>query len=284
MIDTPYRRLASTLGGLIRNPLSAIGLSLVVLFVVIAVFAPQVAPQDPIALDPVHRLLPPGIHHLFGTDENGRDILSRVIVGTRLSLLGAAGILMIGVVIGVPIGLLAGYAGKWIDEILMRVTDIFLSFPSLVFAIAVAATLGPSIRNAVIATGVVWWPWYARLIRGEVLKLKHQSFVEGAKILGAGSLRIMFLHILRNSLTPLIVQVSLDFGYAVLTLASLSFLGLGAQPPTPEWGEMISAGQSYYLTQWWYVTFPGLTILVAVMAFNLLGDGLREVLSLGRAR
>lgn len=284
LIDSRVGRIGRTLRRLMRNPLGAIGLIVLLLFVVVAVFAPEIAPRNPIALDPAHRLLPPSLHHLFGTDEAGRDIFSRVIVGTRLSLLGAGAILAIGIAIGVPVGLLSGYAGKWVDEILMRMTDVFLSFPSLVFAIAVAATLGATLRNAIIATGVVWWPWYARLIRGEVLRIKHQPFVEGARILGAGPLRIMFLHILRNVLTPLFVQVCLDLGFAVLTLASLSFLGLGAQPPTPEWGALIAAGQSYYLTQWWYVTFPGLTMLIAVMAFNMFGDGLRDVLSTGRAR
>lgn len=284
LIDSRVGRIGRTLRRLMRNPLGAIGLIVLLLFVVVAVFAPEIAPRNPIALDPAHRLLPPSLHHLFGTDEAGRDIFSRVIVGTRLSLLGAGAILAIGIAIGVPVGLLSGYVGKWVDEILMRMTDVFLSFPSLVFAIAVAATLGASLRNAIIATGVVWWPWYARLIRGEVLRIKHQPFVEGARILGAGPLRIMFLHILRNVLTPLFVQVCLDLGFAVLTLASLSFLGLGAQPPTPEWGALIAAGQNYYLTQWWYVTFPGLTMLVAVMAFNMFGDGLRDVLSTGRAR
>jgi peptide/nickel transport system permease protein len=215
----------------------------------------------------------------MGTDDGGRDILARIIFGTRSSLLTALGILAMASVTGTAIGLAAGYFGGWVDEVLMRVTDMFLAFPALVLAMGMAATLGPSLFNAMLATAVVWWPWYARLVRGQALHLKHEAFVDAARVSGASAFRITVHHILRNCLTPIIVQMSLDIGYAILTLASLSFIGLGAQPPTPEWGSMVSLGRDYFLEQWWMVTFPGLAIFLSVMAFNLLGDGLQEALS-----
>jgi len=246
---------------------------------VVALAAPLIAPADPIAMMPDLRLQPPSLAHWMGTDDGGRDILSRIIFGTRSSLLTALGILAVASVTGTAIGLAAGYFGGWVDEILMRITDMFLAFPALVLAMGLAATLGPSLFNAMLATAVVWWPWYARLVRGQALHLKQEAFVEAARVSGASALRIAFHHILRNCLTPIIVQMSLDIGYAILTLASLSFIGLGAQPPTPEWGSMVSVGRDYFLDQWWMVTFPGLAIFLAVMAFNLLGDGLQEALS-----
>jgi peptide/nickel transport system permease protein len=274
----PVRR-RGTLRRLVANPLSAVGLALVLFAVAVAVAAPLITPADPIAMMPDLRLQPPSLAHWMGTDDGGRDILSRIIFGTRSSLLTALGILATASVTGTAIGLAAGYFGGWIDEILMRVTDMFLAFPALVLAMGLAATLGPSLFNAMLATAVVWWPWYARLVRGQALHLKQEAFVEAARVSGASALRIAFHHILRNCLTPIIVQMSLDIGYAILTLASLSFIGLGAQPPTPEWGSMVSIGRDYFLDQWWMVTFPGLAIFLAVMAFNLLGDGLQEALS-----
>jgi peptide/nickel transport system permease protein len=275
---TPVRR-RGTLRRLIANPLSAAGLALVLFAVAVALAAPLIAPADPIAMMPDLRLQPPNLAHWMGTDDGGRDILSRIIFGTRSSLLTALGILAVASVTGTAIGLAAGYFGGWVDEILMRITDMFLAFPALVLAMGLAATLGPSLFNAMLATAVVWWPWYARLVRGQALHLKQEAFVEAARVSGASALRIAFHHILRNCLTPIIVQMSLDIGYAILTLASLSFIGLGAQPPTPEWGSMVSVGRDYFLDQWWMVTFPGLAIFLAVMAFNLLGDGLQEALS-----
>jgi peptide/nickel transport system permease protein len=273
------RRKRGPLGRLIANPLSAMGLALVVFAIAVALAAPLIAPADPLAMAPRLRLAPPSLAHWMGTDDGGRDILSRVIFGARASLLTALGILAMASVVGAAIGLAAGYFGGWVDEILMRVTDMFLAFPALVLAMAMAAALGPSLFNATVATAVVWWPWYARLVRGQTLHLKHEAFVESARVSGASVLRITILHILRNCLTPIIVQVSLDIGYAILTLSSLSFIGLGAQPPAPEWGSMVSLGRDYFLEQWWMVTFPGLAIFLSVMAFNLLGDGLQEVLS-----
>lgn len=274
----PVRR-RGTLRRLVANPLSAVGLALVLFAVAVALAAPLIAPADPIAMMPDLRLQPPNLAHWMGTDDGGRDILSRIIFGTRSSLLTALGILAVASVTGTAIGLAAGYFGGWVNKVLMRITDMFLAFPALVLAMGMAATLGPSLFNAMLATAVVWWPWYARLVRGQALHLKHEAFVEAARVSGASALRIAFHHILRNCLTPIIVQMSLDIGYAILTLASLSFIGLGAQAPTPEWGSMVSIGRDYFLDQWWMVTFPGLAIFLAVMAFNLLGDGLQEALS-----
>ena len=264
---------------LMENPLSAIGTLVVGLAILAAICAPLVAPFDPVAMAPQDRLLAPSTLHWFGTDDNGRDIWSRVLFGTRYSLLSALGILVMASTLGTIVGLIAGLFGGWVEEVLMRLTDMFLAFPALVLAMGLAAAIGPSLFNAVIATVLVWWPWYARLVRGQTLQLKQAAFVEAAVIAGASWPRIAVHHILRNCLTPLIVQVSLDIGYAVLTLAGLSFIGLGAQPPAPEWGSMVSVGRDYFLDQWWMVTFPGLAIFISVMAFNLLGDGLQEVLS-----
>jgi peptide/nickel transport system permease protein len=273
------RQMRRQFARLFGNPLSAIGLALSAAFVLMVIAAPLLAPHDPLAMDPSKRLAAPSALHWFGTDDGGRDILARVIYGTRSSLLTALGILSLASVIGTSIGLAAGYFGGWVDETLMRITDMFLAFPALVLAMGLAAALGPSLFNAMLATAVVWWPWYARLVRGQALHLKNEAFVEAARVAGASGLRIAVRHILRNCLTPIIVQMSLDIGYAILTLSSLSFIGLGAQPPTPEWGSMVSIGRDYFLDQWWIVTFPGLAIFLSVMAFNLLGDGLQESLS-----
>jgi len=273
------REFRRTTRRLFANPLSAAGIVFVAAFILLALAAPLLAPHDPLAMDPAGRLAAPGADHWFGTDDGGRDVLSRVIHGTRASLLTALGILVIASTIGTAIGLASGYFGGWIDEALMRTTDMFLAFPALVLAMGLAAALGPSLSNAMFATALVWWPWYARLVRGQALHLKNETFVEAARVAGASGLRIAVRHILRNCLTPIIVQMSLDIGYAVLTLASLSFIGLGAQPPTPEWGSMVSVGRDYFLDEWWIVTFPGLAIFLSVMAFNLLGDGLQETLS-----
>jgi peptide/nickel transport system permease protein len=272
------------LARLVRNPLSAIGLGVTALFVLVAVAAPLLAPYDPGHFDAANRFLAPSSAHWFGTDEAGRDLFSRVLFGARWSLLAALGILALAVVIGTAIGLVAGYLGGWVDEVLMRITDMFLAFPALVLAMGAAAALGPSLRNAIIATGVVWWPWYARLVRGQVLALKQEPFVAAAQVAGASRMHILRRHLLRNCTTPITVQASLDVGYAILTMASLSFVGLGAQAPTPEWGSMIAIGRDYFLDQWWYATFPGLAIFLVVMAVNLLGDGLQESLSPRRTR
>lgn len=287
--DFGLARTEGTAGGwqyylrrLFRTRAGAAGAGIVVLLILVAVLAPVLAPASPMAVDPAARLLAPSAHHLFGTDDLGRDILSRVIYGTRYSLVGGIGVVLIGLSVGLVLGLVAGYAGGWIDEALMRVTDVFLAFPSLVLAMAVAAALGPSLLNAVIAIGAVWWPWYARLVRGQTLRIKGQQFIAAAVVSGARGRHIVPNHILRNVLSPVIVQMSMDVGYAILTLAGLSFIGLGAQPPTPEWGSMISVGRDYYLSQWWFITFPGLALLLTVTGFILLADGLQDIMPSSR--
>lgn len=264
-----------------KNPLSLAGGIFVLFLVVIACLAPHLAPHPGHAsweVDPVNKFLPPSGRRLFGTDDMGRDIFSRVLFGARISL--RIGTLAIGLalLVGVPLGAVAGYAGGAVDELVMRVTDVFLSFPPLLLALAIASMLGPDLTNAMIAVAIAWWPWYTRLIRGQAVSVRERAFVEAARAVGVTPWTIVARHILPNCLAPVIVQASMDFGSIVLTTASLSFLGLGAQPPMPEWGLMVSTGRTYFLTSWWCVTFPGLAIFLTVLAFNLLGDGLREIL------
>lgn len=284
-ISGSERRVRSTswarqVGDRLRaNPVSMIGLVLAVGLFGIAVAAPAIAPYDPISLAPKNRLLPPSSTNWFGTDDGGRDIFSRVVFGARYSLAAAAVVLSLAVTFGTAVGLIAGFAGGKIDEALMRLTDMFLAFPALVLAMGISAALGASLANSMIAIAVVWWPWYARLVRGQTLRLRGEQFVDAARASGASDGHMIIRHILPNCWTPIIVQVSLDVGYAILTTASLSFIGLGAQPPTPEWGAMVATGKDYILDQWWLSTFPGLAIFLAVMAFNLVGDGLQEALS-----
>ncbi|MEH7123018.1 nickel transporter permease [Bacillus sp. JJ1503] len=263
------------------NKLAGVGFFIILFLVAIAVLAPVIVPYPGDIASESHlekKFLPPSSEHLFGTDELGRDLFSRVLYGARISF--QIGLIAIGlaVAIGLPLGLIAGYFGKWIDETIMRICDIFLSFPPLLLSIAIAALLGPSITNMMIAIAISWWPWYTRLIRGQVISLRERGFVEAAKAMGVPSWTVIIRHILPNSLAPIIVQISMDFGSIILTAASLSFLGLGAQPPQPEWGLLINIGKNFFLTNWWYVTFPGLFIFITVMAFNLFGDGLRDYL------
>ena len=220
----------------------------------------------------------PSAGHWFGTDQVGRDILSKVIYGTRVSPVIAVIVLVIACGIGVPLGVAAGFLGGWVDELIMRVTDVFLAFPPLLLALALAAVLPASLTSLTIAIAAVWWPWYVRLLRGQAASVAGRPYVEACRALGVSRLRIIFRHVLPNSITPLLVQVSLDVGGVILTASALSFLGLGAQDPTPDWGLMVAEGQSYFTPDWWLVTFPGLAILVTAFAFNLLGDGLRDLL------
>ncbi|HHY95910.1 MAG TPA: ABC transporter permease [Firmicutes bacterium] len=263
-----------------RNRLTVAGTAVVLLFIAVALAAPWLAPYPGDADKEVHperALLAPSLEHPFGTDELGRDLLSRVIFGSRISL--TIGVIAIGLalLIGVPIGLVAGFFGGTVDEVLMRVTDVFMSFPPLLLSVAICAMLGPSITNAMISIGIAWWPWYTRLIRGQALSVRERGFVEAARAAGVKPWVVIVRHILPNTVAPVVVQASMDFGSVILTAASLGFLGMGAQPPSPEWGLLVSIGRSFFLNQWWYVTFPGLAIFLAVLAFNLVGDGIREI-------
>ena len=266
---------------LLRNfPLMTMGILIVLLFVVAALLAPWISPypQDTLETHTKQADEPPSLEHLFGTDELGRDVFSRIIYGSRISL--TAGIITTGLalLIGVPVGVIAGGSGGIADEIIMRVTDVFLSFPHLLLAMAISALLGPNLINAMIAIAISWWPWYARLVRAEAISVRERDFVQAAMAMGSSWQRIVFRHILPNCLVPVIIQVSLNIGAVILTLASLSFLGLGAQSPTPEWGLMISSGRRFFLTEWWLTTFPGIAICILVLSFNLIGDSLREIL------
>jgi peptide/nickel transport system permease protein len=261
-----------------RNPLGALGLGLILAILLVAVFAPQLATHDPSQLNRYARLLPPSVEHLFGTDASGRDVYSRVVYGSRISLRVAFVVLVIATTVGGVLGATAGYFGGLMDEILMRITDVFLAFPALILAMAVNAALGPGIGSAMLAVGFTWWPAYARLIRSQVLSVRSNPYVEAAECIGATRRRVLLRHILPNCTSPIIVQVTLDAGYVVLTVAGLSFIGLGAQPPSHEWGFMVSEGSNHILTQWWWSTFPGLAICVLVVGFNLVGDFLRDAL------
>jgi peptide/nickel transport system permease protein len=264
-----------------RNLLQRTSLIIIILLILIALLAPVIAPYPSHAIsetNPRDRLLPPSSQYLFGTDELGRDMLSRVIYGTRISLQTALVAVALAMLIGVPLGAVAGGLGGFVDEIIMRITDVFLSFPPLLLAIAIAAFLGPNLENAMLAIVVSWWPWYTRIIRGQAISIRERQFVRAAQSIGTPMYRIIFKHILPNTLAPVIVQASMDIGGVILTIAALSFLGLGAQPPTPEWGLLISTSRTYFLHAWWYSTFPGLAIFITVLVFNLVGDGIREVL------
>jgi peptide/nickel transport system permease protein len=258
--------------------MAMLGLAIVVLLVLTALLAPVIAPQSPIAQDLAQRLQPPSAAHWLGTDELGRDIFSRIVWGSRLTLVIVA---LVGIIVG-PLGLLvgtvAGYAGGWLDTVLMRVTDIFLAFPRLILALAFVAALGPGIENAIIAIAITAWPPYARLARAETLTIRNSDFIAAAQMQGASPLRIVLGHIAPLCASSLIVRLTLDMAGIILIAAGLGFLGLGAQPPAPEWGAMISTGRQYVLDHWWVATMPGLAIVIVSLGFNLLGDGLRDVL------
>ena len=264
-----------------RSVSSMLGLGLVLLFFLLVLIGPWIVPFPEDARGAVNldiKLQAPGATHWFGTDEVGNDIFTRVVLGTRVSFQIGLIVVAIALVIGVPLGIVAGLAGGWLRETIMRVTDVFLSVPGLVLALAVVAVLGPGILNAILALALVWWPGYVRLIESKTLALKSEPFVDAARAVGAGTPRIVFLHILPNCVSPIVVKASMDMGLAILAAASLGFIGLGAQPPHPEWGAMISIGRHYLPDFWWYSTFPGLAIYLTVLGFNLLGDGLRDIL------
>lgn len=262
-----------------KNPLSMAGLTFLALITLAALLAPWIAPYPQDASLGVHfdkALSPPSREHLFGTDEAGRDIFSRLLFGARLSLMLAVIVLGISFSIGVPLGIIAGYYGGAVDEIIMRVTDVFSSIPALVMAMAVCVLLRPSLENSMIAIALVWWRSFCRLAYGETLSLKQEDFVTVSRSLGSSSFYIMFREILPNMTSSLLVKVTLDAGYAILVGTSISYLGAGASPPTPEWGIMVAEGRHYLPASWWASFFPGLAIFLTVLSFNLLGDGLRD--------
>lgn len=261
-----------------RSPLTVAGLVIITIFVLAALLAPIVAPYEPNKQNLTLRLKPPTIEHWLGTDQLGRDVFSRIVWGARISLTVGLVVVISASIFGTIVGMIAGYWGGWTDDGLMRVTDIFFAFPSLILAMAIAGALSPNITNAMIAIAIVTWPVYARLVRAQVLQLRKREFVEAAESTGASSFRIIRKHLLPNSLSPLLVQASFDMGGAILIAAGLSFIGFGAQPPLAEWGVMISDGRKYVTTHPWLPLIPGLAILVVVAAFNLIGDGLRDAL------
>jgi len=264
----------------LKNQLAKFSLTIVSIFALLALIAPWIVPYKEQALgepNMAERLLSPSLRHPFGTDHMGRDILSRMIYGARTSLFTAVSVVFLSALIGVPIGIAAGYFGGLVDNVLMRFTDVFLSFPPLLLALLIASTLGKGLFNAILALVITWWPWYARLVRSQALSTKSLAYVEAARAAGVSNFVIMFKHIFPSCIAPLAVQCTMDMGSAILEAAALSFLGLGVQPPMPDWGLMISEGKAYFLNYWWVPTFPGLFMLVLVMSFNLLGDVFREL-------
>lgn len=283
--DTPESRRQARLGQFYRqwlafrrNPMAVAGLAIVVLLLLVAAFAPLISPFDPIAQALDKRLLPPSSTNWFGTDALGRDIFSRIVYGTRITLVI---VLLVVVTVG-PFGLLvgavSGYFGGWVDRLLMRITDVFLAFPRLVLALAFVAALGPGIVNAIIAIAITTWPPYARVARAETMVIRNQDYIEAMRLQGASRARIIWKHVVPMCMPSLIVRTTFDMAGIILTAAGLGFLGLGAQPPMPEWGAMISAGREQIFDQWWVATFPGIAICIVALGFNLLGDGLRDVM------
>ena len=262
------------------NRMAVLGLAIITMLIMVAVFASVLAPHDPLTGDLAgSRLLPPGSgSFLLGTDDQGRDILSRLLYGTRLTLLVVALVAVIAAPLGLVVGTVSGYAGGWVDAVLMRITDIFLSFPKLVLALAFVAAVGPGIQNAVIAIALTSWPPYARIARAETLALRNSEYIDAVRLMGASPFRIVFRHVMPMCLSSVLVRVTLDMAGIILTAAGLGFLGLGAQPPLPEWGAMIASGRRFILDQWWVATMPGIAILIVSLGFNFLGDGLRDAL------
>ena len=263
-----------------RDPLSLMSTIIIVLFVLVAIFAKQIAPyplEGAGKTNADNSLLAPSSEHLLGTDKLGRDMLSRIIIGARPALMVPIGVVFFAILIGTPLGALAGYKGGWIDEVIMRITDLFLAFPSLLLAMAITSALGRGLDKAAIALVVSWWPWYTRIARGVAVSLRRRYFVEAAQAVGVSDVVIIFRHILPNTISPILVQATVDLGTVILAMGGLAFLGLGTQPPSPDWGLMVSEGRELILNQWWVATYAGLAIFVVVLAFNLLGDTLRDI-------
>lgn len=266
-----WRRLRHNLGAFL-------GVLILTAVLLVAIVGPLLTRYNPLENDLLNTMKPPTAAHWLGTDDLGRDVLSRVVYGTRISFQAAFFVVVLAGLIGLALGAVAAYVGGWLDEVIMRSADVFLAFPSFLLAMAIAAALGPGITNAMFAIGVAWWPRYARLVRSAVISIREREFVTASVAMGAGHGRILLRHILPNSLAPLLVQGTMDAGMAILTTASLSFVGLGAAPPTPEWGAMVSQGRDFITVAWWIPTFPGLAIAITVMGYVFLGDGLRDLL------
>jgi peptide/nickel transport system permease protein len=262
---------------LIRKPMAVIGALVILTWIAVSIAAPLLSSFDPIEVNVDNRLDPPSAEHWLGVDGLGRDVFTRVLYGGRVSLPVAAVVVVVASIFGTLYGALAGYLGGWVDEVTMRIVDMVLAFPSLILAMAIAAALGSSIVNSMLALLVVWWPPYARLARGQVLALRARDFVSAAEALGLHERRILLRHVLPNAVAPSIVLMAMDFGNAIIITAALSFLGLGAVPPTPEWGAMVAEGREL-TTQWWISTFPGVAILMVALAANFVGDGLRDAI------
>lgn len=285
LTDTPQSAFQANCGRIylgmlefLNNRLAVLGLVIILALIFMAIFANIIAPYDPLLTDLQNRLQPMSYAHIFGTDELGRDIFSRIVFGSRLTLYVIGLVAIIAAPVGILMGTVSGYFGGLLDTILMRITDIFLAFPKLILALAFVAALGPGIENAVIAIAITSWPPYARIARAETITIRKCVFIDAIRLQGAGPLRIILGHIMPLCLSSLIVRVTLDMAGIILTAAGLGFLGLGAQPPLPEWGAMTSSGRAFILDHWWLITIPGTAIFIVSLAFNLLGDGLREVL------
>jgi len=262
---------------LIRKPMAVVGALVILAWIAVSIAAPLLSSFDPIEVNVDNRLDPPSAEHWLGVDGLGRDVFTRVLYGGRVSLPVAAVVVVVASIFGTLYGALAGYLGGWVDEVTMRIVDMVLAFPSLILAMAIAAALGSSIVNSMLALLVVWWPPYARLARGQVLALRARDFVSAAEALGLRERRILLRHVLPNAVAPSIVLMAMDFGNAIIITAALSFLGLGAVPPTPEWGAMVAEGREL-TAQWWISTFPGVAILMVALAANFVGDGLRDAI------
>lgn len=265
---------------ILRDPLAFASTIVIIAFFLIAIFAYQVAPYPEEGAGKTHAantMLPPSAEHWFGTDKLGRDVLSRVIIGARPALIIPIVVVLVAVLIGAPLGAIAGYKGGWIDETIMRTTDLFLAFPSLLLVMAIVSSVGRGLDKAAIALVISWWPWYTRISRGIAISLRERYFVEAAQAAGVSELVIVLRHIMPNIISPILVQATVDLGTVILVMGGLAFLGLGTQPPAPDWGLMVSEGREYILSQWWVATFPGIAIFIVVLAFNLLGDTLRDI-------
>ncbi|UPM55383.1 nickel transporter permease [Gottfriedia acidiceleris] len=261
-----------------KNKLALVGAYIVLFYILVAIFAPLISPKDPFAIDLMHKLQPPSLEHWMGTDDKGRDILSRIIYGSRLSISVGFVSVLFGAIFGITLGLIAGYYGKWMDTIIMRVVDVLLAFPGILLALAIISALGPSLINVMVAVGIFSVPMFARIVRGSTLSVRKLEYIDAIRALGATDATIIFKHILPNILSPIIVQATLKLATAILSAAGLSYLGLGAQPPSPEWGAMLSSGRDYLFSAPHLALFPGIAISTLVLGFNIFGDGLRDAL------